>query len=186
MPPGQPTSLRSIACREFSVLHSANNPEVQGAGPGNYLPKASLLGPPAKAWRTEALSNAAMPNAYCLLRSSNWTSYLLPVFSLREISSVQTPLLQEALALMSPRSPSNGATMIPATSFPALYLPSSKGSLSLSRIQYGGAGLFPLAANLGIFLSSVWLSTYPPPVLGSVFLPAFGDLSLSYGVLSRY
>ncbi len=59
---------------------------------------------------------------------------------------------------MSARSPVKGAMMMLATSSPALYFESSKGSFSASMIQYGGAGLFPGNANFGPFLSSLTLS----------------------------
>src|SRR5262245_16974065 len=118
--------------------------------------------------------------------SLNWTSKSLPVTSLRENTSVQVPSFQSDLAAISPRSPVNGATMMPGTSSPTLYFESSNGSFSASTIQYGGAGLLPFNANFGPFLSSLTLSTYPPPLLGSLLRPASGDLSLSYRVASRY
>ena len=104
------------------------------------------------------MSNTDTPKAYCFFRSLNWTSNSLPVTSLRAISSVRTPSLYVHLTATSPRSPLNGATMMPGTSSPALYLEASSASFSLSTIQYGGAGLFPFSANFGPFLSSLTLS----------------------------
>ena len=79
-----------------------------------------------------------------------------------------------------------GATMMAGTSSLALYFALSNGTLSGSRIQYGGPGLLPDSANFGPFLSSLTLFVYPPPVFGSLLRPASGALSLSYRVPSMY
>jgi hypothetical protein len=86
--------------------------------------------------------------------------------------------LQVCLPAISPRSPVKAATMIPGTSSPALYLEASKAYFSLSRIQYGGPGVFPLSANFGLFLSSLTRKMPSPAVefAHSYFSPSFSTI----------
>src|SRR6266498_1615674 len=110
--PLRPNCVRAVG---HANAGGASRNRPAGHGASGYFANLSCRAPKWIAWRTWALSNAARPNSYVPSRLSNWTSYLLPVTSLREMTAVHLPLSHLIAAAMSPRSPANGATRIDAT-----------------------------------------------------------------------